>query len=338
MQQITGLMGRDDLVAQIVREIQKGKHLVLSGSVGVGKSAVLEAALKLIEPRPSEWYQFEPLEAERPAGTAPAPAAMDPKARVLVFLSDHQAKGQFVQLARRLIETGLLLPSSLELAKRFDSIPPAEIEWTEIRRQVSRLSIRDLTAAITPAIHAYPGRVLVAVDDMSSLTPTQQAFWLAVLDQAQLVTCAGERKPSLRKLWWKMQVIEVPPLTPEASRALVQAYISRRGLLIESPELYLGHVVKQSNGNPQAIADMLEQSSKERLIDKRQVREMRHAAGVQYIDFTPAMIVTGALIVGTRYLAIGLGDTALYVLAGLGAALFLSLRFFMFKGAGRATA
>lgn len=33
-----------------------------------------------------------------------------------------------------------------------------------------------------------------------------------------------------------------------------------------------------------------------------------------------------------------LGDTALYVLAGMGAALFLALRFFMVRGASRATA
>jgi hypothetical protein len=110
-------------------------------------------------------------------------------------------------------------------------------------------------------------------------------------------------------------------------------------LMIESPELYVGHVIKQSGGNPQAISDMVDESSKERIVDKRQIREMRHQAGVRYMDFTPAMIVSGALIVGTRYVAIGLGDTALYIMAGLGAALFLSLRMFMFKGSsGRVTA
>jgi len=52
----------------------------------------------------------------------------------------------------------------------------------------------------------------------------------------------------------------------------------------------------------------------------------------------PAMIISSALVVGTRYVAIGLGDTALYVMAGLGAAVFLCLRFFMFKWADRTTA
>ena len=52
-------------------------------------------------------------------------------------------------------------------------------------------------------------------------------------------------------------------------------------------------------------------------MNKRKIREMRHAAGVRYVDFTPVMVIAGALIVGSRYVAIGLGDKALYVLAGL---------------------
>jgi hypothetical protein len=136
-----------------------------------------------------------------------------------------------------------------------------------------------------------------------------------------------------------MKAIEAPALDADASKTIVRAYIAQRGMMIESPELYVGHVIKQAGGNPQAIADMLDESQKEKVVDKRQIRQMRHQAGVRYLDFTPIMIVSGALIVGARYVAIGLGDTALYIMAGLGAALFLSLRMFLFKGSsGRAAA
>lgn len=334
------LFGRAELLAEVVREIQKGKHLVLTGPVGVGKSALLEAALKQIEPRVSEWYQFDTLAAETgELDIAPAPLPADPgrRDRVLVYLAEHQAKGQFVQMARRLIGTGLLKPSALGLAQKYDQAAAGALDWKDLRRSVNRLSIHDLTSAIIPAIYSYAGPVLIAVDDMTSLTPTQQAFWLALFEHAQVVTCASDRKHGLRKLWWKMKVIEVPPLTLEASKALVMDAIARGGLLIESPALYVGHLVKQSGGNPQAIVDMLAESAKERRVDKRQIREMRHAAGVSYLDFTPVMLLAGAAIVGTRYLAMGIGDKALYILAGIGAALFLVVRLFLFKGAGRAS-
>jgi energy-coupling factor transporter ATP-binding protein EcfA2 len=338
MKKITGLMGRDELVGQVVTEIKKGKHVVLTGPVGIGKSAVLEAALKVIEPLESEWRQFDSIDQ---AGEGGPRALTDTRASsrlVLVYVSDHQGKGQFVQMARRLMETGILKPSSLDLAKKFDDLPPGELAWTQVRRHVNRLSIRDLTSAIIPAIYDYPVRVLIAVDDMTKLTPTQQAFWLSMFEHAQVVTCASQRKSGLRKLWWKMKEIEVPKLAPEDAKALVREYIARKGVMIESPRLYVGHVVKQAGGNPQAIFDMVEESSKERVVDKRQIREMRHQAGVRYVDFTPVMIVGGAMIVATRYVAMGIGDRSLYIMAGIGAALFLSIRFFMFRGAGKANA
>jgi hypothetical protein len=107
-------------------------------------------------------------------------------------------------------------------------------------------------------------------------------------------------------------------------------------MLIESSGLFVSHVVKQSGGNPQAIADLLADFSKERLVDKRKIREMRHAAGVRYFDFTPVMIVALASVVGARYLAIGTGDTELYLVAGMLAAVVLSIWVFLFRGAGKA--
>ncbi|MGH8572010.1 MAG: ATP-binding protein, partial [Gammaproteobacteria bacterium] len=327
MKRITGLIGRDELVIDVVREIRKGKHVLLTGPTGIGKSMVLQAAIKRIERRREELQQMD-LDLTNPEiGVVDGPERRQERPITVAYLRDHQAKGQFVALSKRLLEAGIVKPSALGLPKRMDSAP---IDWAECKRTVNRQGIRDITGAILPAIHAYKenggGRLIITVDDMTFLTPTQSAFWLAVFDQAQLVGCASAKKDGNRKLWWRMKEIEVPALTPEASTEIVRTYIARKGILIESPELYISHVVKQAQGNPQAIADMLDDSAKERVVDKRRIREMKHAAGVRYLDFTPVMIVSGACIIGARYVAIGLGDTTLYVMAGMAAALFLSLR------------
>ena len=129
--------------------------------------------------------------------------------------------------------------------------------------------------------------------------------------------------------------ISVEKLPPVVVREMVKLYITSKGILIESPDQYIAHVVKQSSGIPQAIFDMLEESSKERIIDKRKVREMRHDAGVKYLDFTPMVMLLGALIVSMRYIGMGTGDKTLYIMGGMGAALFLTFKFFIFKGVGR---
>ena len=309
MKSITGLIGRDDLVEKIAHEARKGRHLLLTGPVGIGKSAVLEAALDRLLPR---------------------------QRRIVIQVSEHQAKGQFLEIVRGLLESGLLKPSALELDLGLDALDPAALEWAKLRRSVNRLSIRDLTAAIVPVLHAQKNRVLIAVDDLTAVTPTLVAFWLAILDAAQLIACASAKRPNVAKLWWKLAEIEIPPLAPDSARALAQTYLQQTGTLVESPPLFVAHVVQQANGNPQALADLLAGASKERVVNKQRIREMRHAAGVKYLDFTPVMIVALASIVGARYLAIGTGDTELYIFAGMLAAVVISVRVFLFRGAGRA--
>ena len=309
MRHVTGLIGREELIEKITREARKGRHLLLTGPPGIGKSTLLEAVIDRLIVR---------------------------RDLIVLHVNEHQAKGQFLEIARGLLESGLMKPSALELDASLDDLDPAAMEWAKIKRSVNRLSIRDLTAAIIPAIHAHRGRVLIAVDDLTAVTPTLVAFWLAILDAAQLLTCASEKRKNVSRLWWKLAEIEIAPLSVDSAKEIAQIYLRETGMLVEAPGLFIAHVVQQANGNPQALADLLADSSKERVVDKQRIREMRHAAGVRYLDFTPVMIVALASIIGARYLAIGTGDTELYVFAGMLAAVVISIRVFLFRGAGRA--
>ena len=47
-----------------------------------------------------------------------------------------------------------------------------------------------------------------------------------------------------------------------------QSYLRQTGTLVESPPLFIAHLVQQANGNPQALADLLADSAKERVVDK----------------------------------------------------------------------
>ncbi len=179
MDRVIGLIGRDEVVADLVAEIRKGKHVILTGSVGMGKSAVLRVALEQVSDRVG----------------------------LIIRLHDHQAKGQFVEMARQMLELDLLTAKELELSASFHGIPGSEIDWAEIKNKVNRMSMRDLTQAVIPALARAEDKPVIAVDDLTSLTPTQMAFWLAIFEHAQVVGCASEKKPRVKKLWWKMKEI-----------------------------------------------------------------------------------------------------------------------------------
>jgi hypothetical protein len=115
-----------------------------------------------------------------------------------------------------------------------------------------------------------------------TVTPTLVAFWLAVCDAAQLIACASARKPNVAKLWWKLAEIEIPPLSPDSARAIAQSYLQQTGTLVESPPLFIAHLVQQANGNPQALADLLADASKERVVDKQRDSGDAPRGGVRY--------------------------------------------------------
>ena len=303
MAQVSGLIGRDELMDNIRKELKKGKHVLLCGEIGIGKSVVMTQALSHL-----------------------------PGNKTIIDIQDHQTKGQFVELAKQLFYLNLVALADLDLPSIYADTAVSEIPWDKIKRRVNRNSIRDLASAVIPALKRGGGNLIIAVDDMSFLTPTQQAFWLTVLEHAQVIGCASEKKKGVQKLWWKMKHFDVPRLKACDMKQIVENYVDAKGILIESRNLFISHVVKTSAGVPAAAFDMLHDSSMERVVSKRHVREMSHSAGLKYASFSPFLLAGGACVVGLRYIAIGLGDTSLYIMAGMSAALFLALRFTLFKG------
>ena len=67
------------------------------------------------------------------------------------------------------------------------------------------------------------------------------------------------------------------------------------------------------------------------------MQALRRAAGRRYFDFTPVLIGALASVIGARALvAIGAGDTEPDRFPGMRAAVVISLRVFLFRGAGKA--
>lgn len=52
---------------------------------------------------------------------------------------------------------------------------------------------------------------------------------------------------------------------------------------------------------------------------------------IRFIDMTPALMGLAAIVMAARYIALGMGDRELYVMAGIGYASFILIRTFSYK-------
>jgi len=157
------------------------------------------------------------------------------------------------------------------------------------------------------------------------------------MDVAVVIAATDELKPSAQRLWWAFERVEVPPLPRHQARDLLWQVADRDR--VANPQLFETRVLQQAGGNPLAIVTMAGKASPQgsdrdahtATLSAQEIRGLRHGAGVRYVSLTPALMLIGALIVAARFVALGLNDRDLYVLAGLGYASFFFMRYFIYR-------
>lgn len=304
------MVGREELLAAISRQVNKGRQVLLVGAAGIGKSTLLRAVVAHAQARGQ---------------------------RALYVAHASPAKPMLVEIARQLHEQYLALPyAKLPVGKSAAEKAPADLTWDELYRPVSRLQIRELASLLLEVFTQE--RYLLGLDSLEHVTPAQKAVLLALFAKVQILgaTTAKHSAGHLARLWWSFKRVDVPPLDDRASAIVIERFIDAKHLLIEQPTMFRKHVLKAAGGNPQSLHDLLADADKEKVIKKDYIREeVAHDAGERYFDLTPLALLAGCLVMAWRFLARGIDTPDLYLLAGVSSALFMFVRFFLYKGMAR---
>jgi type II secretory pathway predicted ATPase ExeA len=206
-----------------------------------------------------------------------------------------------------------------------DPAAPAARDWAARSRLLGRLGVHELTAAAAASLRGR-GAVLV-LDQLEQATPSMLPALDRLLAEATLVGATRVCRAGLEKLWWGCDRLDLPPLAREPARALLWARVDRAR--VEDPALLEATVLDQAAGNPHAIVEMARQLDGVPRVDRDAIRALGHAAGVRHLDLTPALLLVAAGLVATRFVALGLDDRDLYILAGSLGALFFVVRYFL---------
>ena len=306
MDDVVGLVGRDRELERAETIVGKGSNLLVTGRAGIGKTAFLRTLC----------------DRARAAG------------RACVWVPDGNTKTAVIDLARQVHETvGLRVPEDLIPARwRVQARRTGRVDWTRIERSVSRRPSRDNMAMIAASLRGH--KALVFIESLE-VPPSQAEFYAMLPDVAQVVAAMDEnnRRVRIQRLLWRFQEqLDLHPLDAEASHEIAERWLLAHPVRFESERVhqcFLRAVAQDSGGVPAAIQGMLAKAAAEPEVTRSSVREFTHEAGVRYIDMTPTLIVGFVVVIATRYIARGLDNMELYVLSGVGIALFLGLRFAM---------
>jgi hypothetical protein len=284
------LIGRVAERERCLANAARGRHTLVVGPIGAGKSALLHAVAREL-----------------------------PDALVLDAI--RPLRMSLLGLCQLLhARQPLVLPSG-------EAVPPG---WPECARRLARLNVRELTEIALANLAGRPG--VLVLDQLEGATPSMAPALERLLETAPVLAATRECRPGLQKLWWAFERVDLPPLTRDEARQLLWA-VTDPGPLAD-PALFEAKVLGQANGNPHAIVEMARQVQGADRVGVQAIRDVTHPAGVRFQDLTPLLLLVGAGLVAARFIALGLDDRDLYILAGSLGALFFVVRYFLMRRGG----
>jgi len=157
------------------------------------------------------------------------------------------------------------------------------------------------------------------VDDIQKVTPTKLRRLKLFRDRVRIIAAGVPpfRQEELKRLLWGLPAIQVKPLPTDVMNRIAIAAAP----VLES-RTPIGEAVHASRGIPGQLIHALRGEV---------TPEARKVSGEE-IDLSPLILIGLAGVMITRYVAIGLESTSLYMLGGLGMGIGLIVRFYLFRG------
>ena len=208
------------------------------------------------------------------------------------------------------------------------------LSWDDLARTVRRLSVADTVDILVPALHK---RKLLVVLESLEVPPSQATLFAQIIDAAQVVAAMDEtnRRVRIDRLLWRFsEKVVLKPLPLVECTTIIERWLQHHPVRFSSPRTMTHltrHVARASGGIPAAIRGMLEAAAAETEITPAKARSFHHEASAHYLDMTPVLVILMVIFLAMRYISRGLGEMEMLVLSGVASAIFIGLRFFMFR-------
>lgn len=285
---------REDLVREVSKNLLRGRGVLLTGPEGVGKTFIAQEVI----------------------------AELDLKGLAIAYIPSGRAFKQVV------IGIAEILHSLNEL--HVDGIDLGE-SWDKVAGRLWRPSADKVAPAVIECLGK--SELIVVLDQFDAPWPRYLSYYKQIFDIATVLVITDQAHTSrMAQLKSYFRTLEVQKLSKEEASELADQMYEFYEINCPDADGFKRKVVFIADGLPLQMRMMFEDASKEGVVTRDYLRALEKEGPKQFINmgFLFLLLLVGA--VGLRYLALGSGDTDLYVTAGILTSIGMIFRYFIIRG------
>ncbi len=322
-----GLVNRREELQQVVMNLLHGRHTLLVGERGIGKSRLMSDAREILSGTRHS-IELSPRVAGRRGRDLPARMSVGSRRLMVVYhVSPYgDCLKEFCEQLHAFSE--LLMDPSADPGQPWQTVRKRLTGLGNVKTQ--ELIIRSLRSARKPFI--------VFLDSLDRITPTHQDFLEKLL--ATVAVCGAVTRPKesvhFKKIWGSFSKIELAPLSERDAMALTRLWMASGRVRSLDAEFHAHQILKAANGNPFRIRSMIWEGSREVCVTHQQIRGLAKEEEGGYFNMGPIYIFGASVFTLYKIFSLGLDNREAYIyFSALGFLVYLTFRifrtFFLFR-------
>jgi hypothetical protein len=315
VRQDQSFFGREPEVLRVMKNLCEGRHTLIVGPFGIGKSALMNEA-KLILTGMKRRVEY------------PSGAGSLQRERVMTVSSP-------VPLGDCLREIAGFLYANRDLAVEFAE---GRDDWAAVKKRFTALGVQGMQSAVLESIAESKRKYVVFVANLDRLSATSARFFHVLLSVT--VVCgsamATRDQDPLRCVWAAFERIPLERLPEPVALKLITHLMRKYPMNVVDPVMCRREILRSADGNPFHIKNFLYRAATQGKLGNREIREFRTVEEGPYFNMGPLYMICAGILTAVKFFSVGAEKREHYIYySALGFMLYITFRvfrsFFIFR-------
>jgi hypothetical protein len=307
--------GRAEELRRVLKNLNEGRHTLLVGQYGIGKSSLMNEARLLMTGGKHR------LEVQ-----AAGPSVQKDR---LLTVSSPVPLGDCL----REIAGGLYRARDL----RMDSAEGRE-DWAVQKRRFTRLGMQGMQSEVLKSIVRSRKKYVVFVTNLDRVSPSALQFFQSLLQIAVVCGSAAATKDmeAFRCFWASFERIHLERLPGPVALQLISHLMKHYPVNVVDPAMCRKEILSSADGNPFYIKNLLYMAVTKKTLGRTEIRDFRAMEEGTFFNMGPLYMIGAGVLTAVKFFSVGAEKREHYIYySAIGFMLYLTFRvfrsFFVFR-------